>query len=143
MANIKDLDASSDKWTRRASVAGVDYQAGVNNPRRNWEDASLDAEQNYKVGVIAAANAGRYGRGVKEAGDEKWKKNAIAKGPSRFAEGVALAQDDWAEGFRPYHDVIKSLKLPPRGPKGSPANIQRVAAVATALRALKEKKGGK
>lgn len=143
MANIKDIEQSSDKWTRRASVAGADYQAGINNPRRDWEEASVDAESNYKIGVIAAANAGRYGRGVKEAGNEKWKKNAIAKGPSRFAEGVALAQEDWEYGFAPYHAAIKALKLPPRGPKGSPANIQRVAAVATALRALKEKRGGK
>ncbi len=141
MANIKPIDQASDKWIRRAAVAGPDYQKGIENPKADWETASIEASGNYKAGVIAAANAGRFERGIKIAGTAKWKRNAMAKGPNRFAEGVALAQDDWEKGFGPYHSVIAALKLPPRGPKGSPANMQRVAAVAMALRSLKEKKG--
>ena len=142
MANIKDLTKSSDKWMRRAAVAGPDYESGIRNPRRPWAEASLGAEDNYKSGVVAAANAGRYGRGVKAAGNEKWQKNAIAKGPSRFAEGVALAQDAWETGFKPYQDAIRAITLPPRGPKGSPQNLQRVAAMANVLRKGSQARGG-
>ncbi len=141
MAAIKPVDQSSDKWVRRASAAGGDYAQGVQNPLKPWAAASFEAEGNYKQGVVAAANAGRYGQGVKAAGDEKWRQNAIKKGPGRFAEGVAIGKDEWAKGFAPYQSAISALVLPVRGPKGSPQNIQRVAAVATALRALKEKAG--
>lgn len=140
MANIKSLDQSSDKWARRSSVAGVDYQFGVQNPRRPWVDASLSAEANYRAGVTAAANAGRFAAGIKSAGEEKWRGRSVKVGPGRFAEGVAVAKPDWEQGFKPYQEVISSVSLPPRGPKGSPQNLQRVQAIATALRSLYERK---
>ncbi len=139
MANIKSLSQSSDKWKRRAAVAGPDYLAGVQNPKRSWSDAAASAEGNYKQGVTAAATQGRFSRGVKRAGDQAWKAGASNKGPARFAEGVGLAVDDWQRGFAPYQSAIEAIKLPDRAPAGDPRNIQRVVAVATALRALKEK----
>jgi len=142
MAVIKDIAQSSDKWVRRASVAGPDYQTGIQNPRRPWAAAAAEGEANYKAGVTAAANAGRFGIGVKAVGDDKWKNGALKKGPGRFAEGVAVGKDEWSKGFGPYQSAIAAITLPARGPKGSAQNIQRVSAIATALRALREK-GGK
>lgn len=139
MAAIKSIDQASDKWVRRASVAGPDYQSGVANPRRSWSEASTAAEDSYKSGVTQAATQGRYGKGVKAAGEGRWKENAIKKGPGRFAEGVSIAKDEWQKGFAPYHAAIGAIQLPPRGPAGDPKNLQRVAAVATALRQLKIK----
>lgn len=141
MAAIKGIDQSADKWTRRAAVAAPDYTAGVDNPRTDWADASVNADANYRAGVTAAAAAGRYSIGVRAAGSERWKSGALKKGPGRFSEGVAIAKDDWAKGFSPYREAISALKLPPRGPAGSPQNIQRVTAIATALRQLRERKG--
>lgn len=140
MANIKPIDQSSDKWSRRAAVAGVDYQFGVQNPRRPWADAAISAGANYRAGVTAAANAGRFEAGIKTAGEEKWKNRSVKVGPGRFAEGVAVAKPDWESGFKPYQEAINSINLPARGPKGSPANLQRVQAVSTALRSLFERK---
>jgi hypothetical protein len=137
VANIKSLDQSGQKWVERAGVAGAAYTAGVQNPRTPWAAASAAGDANYRAGVTAAASSGAYARGIRAAGDTKWRENSIAKGPSRFAEGVSLARDAWAKGFGPYQSAIASLTLPARGPTGSPANLQRVAAVATALRALK------
>ena len=140
MANIKPIDQSSDKWSRRSSVAGVDYQFGVQNPRRPWGDASLAAAANYRAGVTAAANAGRFEAGVRSAGEDKWKSRSVKVGPGRFAEGVAVAKPDWESGFRPYQEALAAITLPARGPKGSPANLQRVQTVSTALRTLFERK---
>jgi len=140
MANIKPIDQSSDKWSRRAAVAGVDYQFGVQNPRRPWAEAAQAAAANYRAGVTAAANAGRFENGVRKAGDEKWRNRSVAVGPGRFAEGVAVAKPDWEQGFKPYQDAIGAITLPARGPKGSPANLQRVQAVSMALRSLYERK---
>jgi len=142
MANIKPLGQSSDKWSRRASVAGEDYLAGVREPRQAWDDAAVASEPIYKAAVVAAATAGRFGKGVRKAGNKKWQDGAISKGPSRFSEGVALAKPAWEAGFAPFHRVIETISLPARGPKGSPQNLQRVSAIATALRAAAEKIGG-
>lgn len=138
MAAIKPMEQASDKWTRRAAVAGEDYRQGVNNPRVPWDQASVAADGNYRQGVTAAANAGRYAGGVRRAGVERWRNAATQKGPQRFAEGVALATGEWQRGFQPYHTAISNLTLPPRGPAGSPQNLQRVSTVATALRAVRD-----
>jgi hypothetical protein len=141
MAAIRDITKSSDKWQRRAAVATPDYQAGVNTPRRDWAEATSASEGNYKQGVVAAANAGRFGAGVKKAGSESWKQGALTKGPARYAEGVTLAVQSWQNGFQPYQQAISAVVLPPRGPAGSPQNLQRVAAMAQANRQLKERLG--
>jgi hypothetical protein len=142
MAAIKPVEQSAAKWRNRSAVAGGDYQAGVTNPRTSWAGAAAAADANYRAGVTSAATSGRFAAGVRRAGDEKWRNNSLAKGPSRFAEGVALAVEDWQRGFQPYQAAIGALTLPARGPAGSPANLQRVTAVATALRQLKERSGG-
>jgi hypothetical protein len=139
MADIKDLTKAADKWQRRASIAQQDYQDGVKNPRRSWSAAAIAANSAYVQAVTQAAQQGRYLSGVKQAGDEKWAQNATAKGPNRFAEGVTLAVGEWQRGFQPYAEAIKNLKLPERGPTGSPQNLQRVQTVALALRELRTK----
>lgn len=143
MANIKDISKASDKWVRRASVAQPDYVDGVKNPRTSWSESAIAAHDSYKAGVQAAINKGSYVAGIKSAGDEAWAAGAEKKGADRYAQGVALAKDNWQVGYEPYAKVIADVKLPPRGPKGSPQNYQRVQAVGQALRAHKEKMKGK
>lgn len=142
MAAIKPVDSAAEKWTRRASVSQQDYMSGVENPRVSWAQAAQAADASYRSGVTAAANAGRFAAGVKAAGDDRWKRGARDKGPNRYSEGVQLATGEWQKGFSPYHEAIRNLNLPARGPKGSPANLARVTAIATALRGLKERTGG-
>jgi hypothetical protein len=142
MAAIKDLSRIQALWQRRASAAAPDYAEGVKSPRTSWSQAASAAAQSWQQGVQQAASRGAYAAGVRSAGDQRWQNMAVQKGPSRFAEGVQLGAPDYASGFTPYHQAISSLQLPPRGPAGSPQNLQRVAAVATALRQLKERTGG-
>lgn len=134
MAAIKPIDQSSDKWQRRASVAGPDYQAGIDNPRANWQAAATAAAQAFATGVQAAITAGRFAAGVAKAGNAKWQANAKAKGPGRFAEGVALAVGNWQKGFQPVHSAFASLTPPARQATGSPGNLTRVAAFNEAAR---------
>src|SRR3989304_3790117 len=124
MANVKSLDQSSDKWVRRASVSAPDYTAGVENPRANWEEAASAADANYRAGVTAAANRGAFAAGVRAAGSEKWKRGSLQKGPSRFAEGVAIAKDRWAEGFSHRAQGRALAHRPASGAAGSPQNLQ-------------------
>jgi len=141
MANIAPIDQSAQKWQQRAAVAGPSYLNGINNPRTDWAKAAAGANATYTAAVTAAANAGAYSKGVQKAGSAKWAAAATSKGPSRYAEGVNLAVGAWQQGFAPFQAAIASATLPPRGPTGSPANLQRVQAVVTALR--NQKTGGK
>ena len=127
----------SQKWVRRASVAGEDYAAGVQSPRVSWQAATIAAAGSWATGVQQAVTRGAFGRGVQAAGDARWQGKALSKGVARFPSGVAEAEQDYATRVAPYFAVIESIQLPPRGPKGDPRNIQRVSILAAALRARK------
>jgi hypothetical protein len=125
MANTKPLSQVVDKWQRRASVAQNDYTLGVQNPRKPWDQAALDGEENYRQGVTAAANS---------AGLTKWQTNSLKKGPGRFTEGVIIAGPDFSKKIQMVLQTIQAVTLPERGPKGSPQNFQRVQPIGDALR---------
>jgi hypothetical protein len=132
-----DAGRVAAKWARRAASAGPEYSEGVANPSRSWSAATQAAAPAYAAGVQAAIARGGFQRGVQGAGDAAWSQGATSKGPTRFAEGVALAQPAYLTGFGRVAAAINAVALPPRQPTGSPANIQRVAAIATALRKLR------
>lgn len=133
MAQIKTTDRIAEKWARVTPQRSQDYTDGIENPRRPWAEASAAAEDTYKAGVTAAAGKGRYGKGIRAAGNDKWQRRSREKGPQRFSEGVQLAQADYQAGFAPFADTIRSTALPPRYPKGDPRNYARVQAIGTAL----------
>jgi hypothetical protein len=133
MANIKALDRINAKWQRVTAAAGAEYEEGVRNPTADWKAETLKANASYKAGVQKSISLDSFAKGVDAAGTSKWQKNAIEKGPARFAQGVSLAVDAYSTGFAPYRQVISALTLPPRGPKGDASNINRVAVVAKAL----------
>lgn len=137
MAKVKSAEAASAKWQRRAGNAGPEYEEGVRNPRADWATETKAAAPSYSAGVTKAVQEKRYERGVSKAGTAKWQKNAVEKGPTRYAEGVRLSGDAYTTGTAPYLAVLSGLQLPPRGPKGDPKNIDRVRAVSEALHAKK------
>jgi hypothetical protein len=137
MAGVKPLDRIREKWKRVSSAAQAEYEAGVKNPRTDWATATKGAEEAYKKGVMQAAAAGRFGKGVSKSGTSHWQEMAIKTGPHRWSEGIGVAEERYAAGFRPYHEALEALVYPAKGPKGAPENINRVAVVAKKLHELK------
>jgi len=137
MADIRDIGSIGNKWKKNAGGAAESYSAGVKDPKKDWADNTAAAEKNYESGVTAAIGRKAFGKGVKKTGTDGWQAGAIDKGTVRFPQGVAASGDNYAEGFSPYHAVIKSLALPARGPKGSDSNYDRVKKVGQALHAKK------
>ena len=137
MAEIKPLSQIATKWTANSANAGTAYRDGVTAPRRSWQASAAAADDARKAGLVQADQRNAFVNGVNAAGDTKWKNNAIALGPSRFAQGVQNAQPSYQQGFTKYHGVIAGVTLPPRGPKGSPENLQRVSVIANALHQAK------
>ncbi len=133
MPAVKSLDRISEKWARVASVSQTEYEEGVKNPRVDWAEATRAAEANYERGVQAAIQRKSFGKGVARAGSAKWQSLTLSKGPSRWANGIAMSTHAYEAGFAPYREVIMRTQLPARGPKGDAKNIQRVAVLADAL----------
>ncbi len=125
MAGIKSIDGSQRRWEERAIGASGDYVRGAQNPKRPWAAAALAAEANYKQAVTAAANAGRFGKGVQKAGDAAWSAGINRKGEANYQTGVSGAGPAWGAGFSPYQAAYAGFQLGPRGPTNSPANYQR------------------
>ena len=133
MVATKPLDQVVSKWQRKVQGASQDYIDGVTNPKADWATETAKAEARYKEGVTRAAAEGRFGRGVQKAGTDKWKRGATTKGPGRWTEGVNAGVNDYSSGMGEVLSTIQSVTLPPRGPKGDPANYDRVRAIGTAL----------
>lgn len=140
MAEVKSGARIQEKYTRVTPQRSEDYKLGITSPRRSWQRSAAGAAQSYKDGVTAAAAQGRFEKGINAAGDEKWSRKALEKGPGRFSEGTMLAGPDYLKGVQPYLDTIAATAIPPRFPKGDPRNINRVSTLNNALR--KKKVGG-
>ena len=145
MAAIRGLDVISRKWSRVAAQSGQSYEEGVTNPSSDYAAGALAANDAWKAGTQASIARDGFAAGVRRAGTAKWQKNAIAKGPARFSQGVAVAQSDYEAGFAPYREAIAGVQLPQRGARRSPQNLQRVTAMVQAISAKKEMllKGGR
>lgn len=143
MPKTKGTQNAVDKWQRRSSVAGQDYANGVRNPKVPWDTASKAGAANYKTAVVQAANEGRFEKGVSRVGNDKWQKGATEKGPGRFIEGVNIGAPNFQSRIEQVISTIESVQLPPRGPKGSPQNYNRVLPIGEALRRSFGKSGAK
>ena len=130
----KVRQGSASKWAKRTSAATQEYKDGIAAPRVDWATATTAAANTHKLATEQALRDGRFAKGVQKAGSGKWAKGAAGKGADRFAGGAMAAEGDYAQKVQPFLDVIANTNLPPRGPKGDPNNIQRVAVLAKALR---------
>lgn len=137
---VKDIGTVTTKWSQRAQAAGADYKNGVTNPRNDWAANTAAASDSWGQGVSQAVANGRFSKGVAKAGNAKWQAGAVNKGAVRYPQGVAAGSTNYNAGFGPFLQTISGLTLPPRGPKGSPNNYQRVSAVGDALH--RQKIGG-
>ena len=129
----KDINAIASKWSTRAQAAGPDYTAGVKGTQKDWAALTAASSDSWGAGVSQAVSDGRFAKGVAAAGTPKWQNAAATKGAQRYPQGVAGAQPSFVSGFSPYLTVIQNTTLPPRSPRGSPNNIQRVSVITAAL----------
>lgn len=141
MAAIKSISDISKKFIDVTPSRAAQYEDGVKNPRRDWEQSTAAAESNFEAGIQKAVQNKSFGKGVKAAGNAKYQKGVAEKGVSRWPVGVSLSEDAFAKGFGPYRDVIERTTLPPRFPRRDPRNLARVGAIAKALGEAKVSRG--
>lgn len=143
MAFIRSIDHIAGKWAEVTPMRSADYAAGVENPRRSWQKATVAAEKSYEDGVQKSIARKAFGKGVNKAGDSKWARKATTRGVANWGPGVADAKGDFAAGFEPYRAAIAAVVLPPRYARRDPRNLARVKAIVDALVDKKEALAGK
>lgn len=132
---IRDVGSAAKKWGEVTPGRSAYYLAGVTAPTKDWATEAAAAAASFKAAVSAGDIDRRFSGGVKRAGTAKWKRKAEEVGYTRFGPGVSAAIPDYQTGVAPFFDEISRVSLPPRQPRGSDANIERVRAVAKALAA--------
>lgn len=130
---VKSIGASAAKWAARAAVAANDYTAGVANSQKDQAGLAAAAEPSWAAGVANAANLKLFSAGLNRAGTAAWKAGVASKGAQRYAPGVQSATPKYTQRFGPYLNVISSLDLGPRYPRGDARNQQRSVIVQQAL----------
>jgi len=134
---VKDAATAATKFTQRAAAAAGDYQAGVQGAGEDWARNTAASEENYNAAVQESITRHAFARGVQAAGGAKFAQKAATTGARRFPEGVREGGPAFSAGVQPFLQTIAALTLPPRRPKGDPANFQRVQVVGEALRRRK------
>ena len=109
----------------------------VQGAGEDWARQTVASVDNYNAGIQEAITRGAFQRGVQAAGAAKYSQKAATTGARRFPEGVREGGPAFQAGVQPYLTVIAGLTLPPRRPKGDPANFARVQAIGEALRRRK------
>ena len=136
MLKVKSAENAAAKFVNRAAVAGPDYEAGVRGTT-DWEQKAVAGKDNYVAGLQASIARGSREKGIQAAGNAGWQTKAVQVGAQRFPTGVRAAQQDYKNKVSPYLETLRALDLPPKGPKGSPENYDRVRAVGEALHGQK------
>lgn len=137
MANIKPIARISKKWGTVTPQRAGEYKTGVMETQKDWSALTAGADEARRQGLAEADQRDAFVKGVSGVGTQGWKDAAVKKGSQRFGQGVQASVGKYERGFAPYHDVISGTELPPRGPKGSPQNYERVRAIGEAMRARK------
>lgn len=112
------------------------YQSGVQGAANQWQAGVDGAENTWGQGVQAAIAAHRYSTGVSGRG-QVYANRASTIGTPRWAQGVAAAEPAYEQAVARFFQILSGLNLPPRGPVGSPQNLQRVQMVDDALHAAR------
>jgi hypothetical protein len=133
MVQVADLQSSADKFERRASQAGQDFEDGVSSvSSQEQQQATLESVDSWEQGVQEAINNGSFEAGVRSPAQD-WQQRTLSVGRQRFTQGVQGSGQAWREGFQPVADTLEGLSLQPRGSRGSAANRDRMNAVFDAL----------
>lgn len=130
---VKPVADIAAKWAEVTPGRSAYYAAGASVAGEDWEKGAVNAAAAYKAAVTAGNIDKLFTGGIKRAGGDKYERKVKDVGAPRFGQGVAAAQSDYQAGMEPMLTTISALTLPPRQPRGSAANLQRVQAVADAL----------
>jgi len=135
----KSASTSATKWAQRAGAAASDFAEGARTTTKDQAQSAIAAFELYKQGLTESFAKGRFAKGLNKSGKAGWLKGITEKGESNYMTGVTTegAKSKYATESARFDGARNAAASMPRGSKGSPANLARVAAVANAQHAVK------
>ncbi len=127
------------KWQSRSAGAGSDYAEGARTTDKDQAQRAIAAKAVYQQALQESFTRDAYARGLGKSGKAGWLAGVEQKGTANYSTGVSAdsARQKYLSESGKFDPARKAADSLPRGPKGSPANLQRVTAVVSALRAAK------
>mgnify|MGYP001561452650 CR=1 FL=1 len=132
---VKSISSAADKLVRNAQAASQEWLENTKAAGEAWVTGTQGAKLNYGQAVRSGGIEDRFARGVAKAGAAKFVRKVSDVGGQRFAPGVSAGKVDYQANAEGYFSLLAGLSLPPRAPRGSASNTQRVVAVDQALNA--------
>lgn len=104
---VGEIDQSRwvDKYERRATVARVDYEAGVKKPKRNPIEAAIAAKETMVAKLTEVLAGTKWEDALRFVGEEGWRTAALKKGAPRYPEGIRAGLNkvkDFVGKFAPH-----------------------------------------
>ncbi len=121
------------KWAEMTPGRQKFYSANTAAAAADWEAKTKAAEKTFTAALQSGDIGRKFAGGVTKAGAAKFARKVTDVGVDRFSPGVRAATQDMSAGVDPYVQVIASVTPPARGPRGDPANLERVRVYADAL----------
>jgi hypothetical protein len=136
---MRTASASGQRWAEGASAASSRYGEGARETTKDQASAAIAAAPLYQQGITESIAQGRYQKGLGKSGKAGWLRGVEEKGAANYGVGVtspSAVQRYTSESGR-FDGARNAASAMPRGPKGSPQNLQRVATVVNGMRAIK------
>ncbi|MFA5365522.1 MAG: hypothetical protein WC325_10130 [Candidatus Bathyarchaeia archaeon] len=136
---MKSANEAVSKWQQRAGAASTDYADGARSTDKDQAARAIAAKAVYQQALTESFGRDAYGKGLARSGKQGWLQGIEQKGAQNFSTGVSadVARNKYVSNSSKYDSARKAADALPRGARGSASNLQRVAAVANALRAVK------
>lgn len=140
MVDMPSTSDASEKFGRRGSQAGQDYEQGVSDSSdSDWQEGAVNGQDNWATGVQDAISNGSYETGVRNP-NASWQQRSLELGSQRFGQGIQAATGKYETAVEPFFQALESLSLDPRGPRGSEQNFQRAQQVGRRLHELRQQR---
>lgn len=135
----KTANIAVGKWQQRAANASTDYTEGARTTDKDQAQRAIAAKGIYQQGLQESFARGSYEKGLQRSGKAGWIAGVEQKGGQNYGTGVSsdIARSKYVTNSSKYDSARKAADSLPRGPRGSAANLNRVAAVANAMRSIK------
>jgi len=136
---MKTASSSASKWQANSQNGAGNYVRGAQETTKDQAALAIAAKGNWKAGLDAAVAAGSFEKGLQASGKSGWLAGVAEKGAANYGTGVgaAASASKYSTNSGKYDAARGAAASVARGPKGSAGNLQRVAAVMTAERAVK------
>ena len=131
--SVKSAAEIADKWAIVTPARSSYYASEAPAAGGKWEERTSESGGVYLAGLQVAGIEKRFVGGVKRAGAAKFSRKVKDVGVARYSPGVTAAKEHMAKGIADYVAVLEGMKIPDRGPRGSPGNYEIGKVIGDAL----------